>query len=318
MRLGICAQVLHHLPFEQALRTAADLGVQAIELPVDASSPFIHLEEALEGGWRRIATQVRAAGLTISAVSNHQEGQLLLGPHHADTDRIFAGPPEEKSRFAARRLELTAALAQRLEVPVVCGFVGCDDYSRWFPWPAADGYDRMAPLFRDRMLPLLDTFSKYGVAFAHECHPKQFAYNLETAAWALRLVDEHPAFGFNFDPANLLLAGMDPVVFVVELGARIRHVHGKDGERVRHAVDRSGMLAHGAWDRPGRGFRFRVPGWGDLDWRRILTELHLARYDGVVAIEHEDPTMGRLEGIRQAIRHLEPLLLHDPIEERWW
>jgi sugar phosphate isomerase/epimerase len=168
------------------------------------------------------------------------------------------------------------------------------------------------------MLPLLDTFAKYGVAFAHECHPKQFAYNLETAAWAVRLVDEHPAFGFNFDPANLLLAGMDPVVFIVELGARVRHVHGKDGERVRHAVDRSGMLAHGAWDRPGRGFRFRVPGWGDLDWRRILTELHVARYDGVIAIEHEDPTMGRLEGIRQAVRHLEPLLLHDPIDERWW
>jgi sugar phosphate isomerase/epimerase len=318
VRLGICAQVLYHLPFEEALAQAAALGVTAIELPVDKSSPFINLEEALEGGWRRIAAQVRAAGLTISAVSNHQEGQLLLGPHHADTDAICAGSADDKSRFAARRLEMTAALAQRLEVGVVCGFTGCDDYSRWFPWPAADGYERMAPVFRERLLPLLDVFAKYGVAFAHECHPKQFAYNLETAAWAVRLVDEHPAFGFNLDPANLMLAGMDPVVFIVELGARIRHVHGKDGERVRHAVDRSGMLAHGAWDRPGRGFRFRVPGWGDLDWRRIITELHLAGYDGVIAIEHEDPTMSRVEGVRQAVRHLEPLLLHEPIEPRWW
>ncbi|MDB4964713.1 MAG: sugar phosphate isomerase/epimerase [Myxococcales bacterium] len=318
MKLGVCAQVLYHLPFEQALAKAAELGVQAIELPVDSSSPFINLEEALEGGWRRIAAQVRAAGLTISALSNHQEGQLLLGPHHADTDRICAGSADEKSRFAARRLEMTAALAQRLEVTTVCGFTGCDDYSRWFPWPAADGYERMAPVFRERLLPLLDVFAKYGVGFAHECHPKQFAYNLETAEWALRLVDDHPSFGFNLDPANLMLAGMDPVVFIVELGARIRHVHGKDGERVRHAVDRSGMLAHGSWDRPGRGFRFRVPGWGDLDWRRIITELNLAGYDGVIAIEHEDPTMSRFEGVRQAVRHLAPLLLHEPIEERWW
>ena len=318
MRLGVCAQVLYNLPFEQALARAADLGVEAIELPVDKSSPFMNLEEALEGGWRRIATQVRAAGLTISAVSNHQEGQLLLGPHHADTDAICAGSADDKTRFATRRLEMTAALAQRLEVGVVCGFTGCDDYSRWFPWPAADGYERMAPVFRERLLPLLDTFTKYGVGFAHECHPKQFAYNLETAAWAVRLIDEHPAFGFNLDPANLLLAGMDPVVFIVELGARIRHVHGKDGERVRHAVDRSGMFAHGSWDRPGRGFRFRVPGWGDLDWRRIITELRVAGYDGVIAIEHEDPTMSRAEGVRQAVRHLKPLLLHEPIEARWW
>ena len=318
MKLGLCTQVLYDLPFERALARAAELGVSAIELPVDRGSPFVSLEEALEGGWRRIAAQVRAAGLTISALSNHQEGQLLLGPHHADTDGIFAGSADEKSRFAARRLELTAALAQRLEVAVVCGFTGCDDYSRWFPWPAPDGYERMAPVFRERMMPLLDTFARHGVAFAHECHPKQFAYNLETAAWAVQLVDEHPSFGFNLDPANLLLAGMDPVLFVVELGARIRHVHGKDGERVQHAVARSGMLAHGAWDRPGRGFRFRVPGWGDLDWRRLITELHLHGYDGVISIEHEDPTMSRVEGVRQAVRHLQPLLLHEPIEARWW
>jgi sugar phosphate isomerase/epimerase len=318
VRLGVCAQVLYHLPFERALAACAELGVQAIELPVDRGSPFVDLEEALEGGWRRIAAQVKAAGLAISALSNHQEGQLLLGPHGADTDAVCRGTPAEKARWAAHRLELTAALAERLEVRVVCGFTGCDDYSRWFPWPARDGYERMAPELRARLLPVLDAFARRGVAFAHECHPKQFAYNLETATWALELVDGHPAFGFNLDPANLLLAGMDPVVFVVELGRRILHVHGKDGELVAHARARSGLLAHGAWDRPGRGFRFRVPGWGDLDWRRLITELHLHGYDGVIAIEHEDPTMGRLEGLRQAVRHLAPLLLHDPVEPRWW
>lgn len=318
MKLGICAQVLYHLPFERALTTAAELGLSAIEIAVDRSSPFVDLEEAVDGGWRRIAAQVRSAGLTISALSNHQEGQLLLGPHHADTDRIHPGSAEAKARFAAHRLELTALLAERLEVNVVCAFTGCEDYSRWFPWPATDGFERMGPVFRERMLPLLDHFARHGVTFAHECHPKQLAYNLETAKWALQLVDDHPALGFNFDPANLLLAGMDPAIFVVELGSRIRHVHAKDGERVTHAIDRSGLLAHGAWDRPGRGFRFRVAGWGDLNWRRLITELHVAGYDGVLAIEHEDPTMGRLEGVRQAAGHLAPLLLHHSTEEQWW
>ena len=318
MKLGLCAQVLYHLPFEKALATAGELGFEAIELPVDARSPFIDLEEALGGGWRRILQQVRAAGLQISALSNHQEGQLLLGPHGADTDGIHSGPAAEKVRYASRRLEQTADLAERLEVGVVCGFTGCEDYSRWFPWPLQDGYERMGPVFRERLLPVLEAFSNHGVRFAHECHPKQFAYNLETAKLGLELIDGHTAFGFNFDPANLLLAGMDPVVFVAELGDRILHVHAKDGERVAHHAARSGLLAHGAWDRPDRGFRFRIPGWGDLDWKRLITELRLAGYDGVLAVEHEDPVIGREEGLRKAREYLAPLLLREAAQKPWW
>jgi sugar phosphate isomerase/epimerase len=318
MKLGLCAQVLYHLPFEEALATAGELGFEAIELPVDARSPFIDLEEALGGGWRRIRQQVRAGGLQISALSNHQEGQLLLGPHGVDTDGIHAGSVAEKVRYASRRLEQTADLAERLEVGVVCGFTGCEDYSRWFPWPLEDGYERMGHVFRERLLPVLETFSNHGVRFAHECHPKQFAYNLETAKLGLELIDGHTAFGFNFDPANLLLAGMDPVVFVAELGDRILHVHAKDGEQVAHHAARSGLLAHGPWDRPGRGFRFRIPGWGDLDWKRLITELRLAGYDGVLAVEHEDPVIGREEGLRMAQEYLAPLLLREAPQKPWW
>jgi sugar phosphate isomerase/epimerase len=61
-----------------------------------------------------------------------------------------------------------------------------------------------------------------------------------------------------------------------------------------------------------------VPGWGDLNWREIITELQLAGYRGVLSVEHEDPTMGRLEGLRQAVTHLQPLILRDPPAERFW
>ena len=91
-----------------------------------------------------------------------------------------------------------------------------------------------------------------------------------------------------------------------------------DGERVAHQIDRSGLLAHGAWDRRDRGFRFRVPGWGDLNWKQLISELRLAGYDGVLAVEHEDPVVGRVEGLRKAVDHLSPLLLRQPAEERWW
>jgi len=319
MKLGVCLQALYHLPFRQALRQAADLGFQAVELPVDARSPVLDLDEALRDGGKRIRAEVRDAGLEISALSNHQEGQLLLGPHGEDTDAIFAGDAAAKVRYAVHRLEQTARLARMLEVDVVCGFTGCEEWARWFPWPLADGYERMAPRFRDRLLPVLDAFASHGVRFAHECHPRQFAYNLETAAWALELVDGHPALGFNFDPANLCMAGMDPLCFVAELGERILHVHAKDFEAVSGNVARSGLLAHGPWSRRGRGVRFRVPGWGDIPWRRVISELQMAGYSGVLAVEHEDPVLDRIEGLEMAIRFLRPLVPRQPRPaEPWW
>lgn len=317
MKLGVCTQALAGRPFGEGMSLAADLGFAAVELPVDSRSPFVDLEAALRDP-RAMLGPVESAGLEVSAFSNHQEGQLLLGPHGSDTDGIFAGTPDEKVAYATDRLIATAELARRCGVATVCAFTGCEDYSRWFPWPVADGFERMGPAFRERLLPVLDAFAERGVRLALECHPRQFTYNLETALLALELVGEHDALGFNFDPANLLLAGMDPVDFIVELGPRIRHVHAKDGQLVRRNAGRSGLLAHGPWNRADRGFRFRIPGWGDLDWREIITELQVAGYRGVLAVEHEDPTMDRIEGLRKAVDHLAPLVLLEPPSQPFW
>ena len=318
MKLGVCAQVLDDLPLDRALAAARELGFEAIELPVHRGNPFLELEACLEGGHRELARRVAAAGLTISALGVHQEGQLLLGPHGPAALAPCPGSAAERSAWAAQRMIQAAELARRLEVPVVCGFTGCADWTRFFPWPEADGWARMEAPFREALLPVLDAFAERGVAFAHECHPFQFAYDLETAARALELLDHHPALGFNLDPANLAFAEIDPCEFIETFGARIMHVHAKDCERVAHRRGRSGTLAHGPWDRPGRGFRFRVPGWGDLDWRRVLTSLQVAGYRGVLSVEHEDPTMSRREGLLQAVRHLSPLLLREPPGGRWW
>ncbi len=318
MKLSVCPQPLYSLGLDRALDAARDLGVAAIELPVDLRSPLLDLDELLGGGAKALKEKLGARDLTISAISNHQEGQLLLGPHHADTDAIFAGTPPEKIAFADMRLRKTAELASELEVPVVVGFTGCEDYTRFFPWPDPRGWESMIPVFQQRVAHLLGYFDRLGVSFAQEAHPKQMVYNTETAQESVKLLGEHPRWGFNLDPANLLLAGVDPVVFARELGPRILHVHAKDGELVEHNARRSGLLAHGAWDRPDRGFRFRVPGWGDVPWKRLISELQLLGYDGYLAIENEDPVFAPLDGLEKAVQALQPLLPRGPRGERWW
>ncbi len=108
------------------------------------------------------------------------------------------------------------------------------------------------------------------------------------------------------------------VAFIQALGDRIYHVHVKDGEIVKHNVGRSGMFAHGDWQRIDRGFRFRIPGWGDVPWKRVITELRLVNYDYVLSLEHEDATMSRQDGVTKAYNFLKPLIIEKPFEGRWW
>lgn len=318
MRLALCPQPLYRESLDQALRLAAELGVRAIELPLDASNPWIDAEQLAAGDCDRLLSALADHGIRLSAVSVHQDGQLLFGPHHRDTDRICPGSAGDKVAFATARIRRAAQIANQLGVDVVVGFVGCEDYTRFFPWPAEDGWEAMLPTFRERLMPLLDELHSLGIVFAQEPHPKQMVYNIETALESVETLEGHPAWGFNLDPANLLLAGVDPVVFVAELGERVRHVHAKDGELVAHHARRSGLLAHGPWDRKDRGFRFRIPGWGDVDWRRLISELILADYQGYLAIEHEDPLFAPVDGLRKAVATLQPLLPDGPRAERWW
>ncbi len=326
MKLSVCPQPLYRLGLEGALDEIVKLGLTALELPVDGRSPLVSLDTLLAGGRgpgsaAALSSELRARGLSLSAISNHQEGQLLLGPYQRDTDAICAGDAARKAAFARERLLQSARLASELQVPVLVGFVGCEDWSRFFPWPDAQGWESMQPRFTEVVGGLLDDLERLGVSFAQEPHPRQIVYNTETALQSVAWLGGHRRWGFNLDAGNLLLAGCDPVVFAQELGARVLHVHAKDAELVAHNARRSGLLAHGDWDRSDRGFRFRIPGWGDVSWRRLLSELQLGGYSGWLAIEHEDPVFDALDGLTKAIAALKPLLPDGPrpdARQRWW
>ena len=214
------------------------------------------------------------------------------------------------------RMKKTAQAAAALEVPVVCGFIGCENFARWFPFPYPEGWDEMAKDFVERWGEILDTFEKEGVKFALEPHPHEYVYNVETALKSVELMGGRKEWGFNFDPANIVIMGIDPVIFIQELGDRIYHAHAKDGEVVEHNVRRSGLQATGKWGRIDRGFRFRIPGWGSVPWKRVLTEMRLVDYDYVLSYEHEDVVMSREDGMEKAIAYLRPLIIKGRYEGR--
>ena len=254
----------------------AEMGYETAELPAFFDNGHFDIDEVVSGNnAKKIKDLAKKYKLTISALSNHTEGQWVLGPHTKDTDAFFKGSPAEKIKFGMERMKKTAKASAALEVRVFCGFIGCEKFSRWFPWPYPEGWDEMANDFVERWGEILDTFEKEGVRFAHEPHPNEYVYNVETAIKSVELMGGRKESGFNYDPANIVIQGIDPVIFVQELGGRIYHAHAKDGEAVEHNVRRSGLQAAGKWGRIDRGFRFRIPGWGCVPWRRVLTEMRL-------------------------------------------
>lgn len=317
MKIGMFTANFMDRDLESVFNMMAELGYETAELPAFSGNGHLDINEVLTGnGAKKIKDLAGNYGLTISALSNHTEGQLVLGPHTKDTDAFCKGTPAEKIKFGMERMKKTARAAAALDVPVVCGFIGCENFARWFPWPYPEGWTEMGNDFVERWGEILDTFEKEGVKFAHEPHPNEYVYNIETALKSVELMGGRKEWGFNFDPANIVIMGIDPVIFVQELGDRIYHAHAKDGEVVEHNVRRSGLQAQGKWGRIDRGFRFRIPGWGSVPWKRVLTEMRLVNYDYVLSYEHEDVVMSREDGMEKTIAYLKPLIIKGRYEGR--
>ena len=99
---------------------------------------------------------------------------------------------------------------------------------------------------------------------------------------------------------------MKPERFLDAFGDRIYHVHVKD---VAVNLDgTSGILgSHLDFGDPGRGWDFRSPGRGDVDFETIIRRLNRIGYQGPLSVEWEDPGMDREHGAAEAVTFVKGL-----------
>jgi sugar phosphate isomerase/epimerase len=101
-----------------------------------------------------------------------------------------------------------------------------------------------------------------------------------------------------------LALGHDPVAVVRAQPVAPAMVQAKDVERARDAVPVGpGWVRYG----PQPAVRFRAAGWGEVDWRRLLTALAEREYAGDLLIEHEDLLSSPEDGLAAAAGFLRPL-----------
>lgn len=295
------------MPIEDLARKTREFGYDGIELACwgDHFDVTRALEESGYCAAKR--DQLERHDLSVYAISAHLVGQAVCDriderhrailPPHVWGD----GDPAGVNARAAEEMKNTARAAQKLGVSVVNGFTGSSIWHLLYsfpPVPAAmieSGFD----LFAERWNPILDVFAECGVRFGLEVHPTEIAFDTITAARALEAVDHREEFGFNFDPSHLHWQGIDPVEFIRTFHDRIYHVHVKDAQITLKG--RQGILAsHLDFGDPRRGWDFRSPGRGGVDFEEIIRALNDIGYEGPLSVEWEDCGMDREHGATEA------------------
>lgn len=295
------------LKIDDLARQASEFGYQGLELACWGDHFSVDqalADDAYCAGRRDL---LERHDLQVHAISTHLVGQAVLDRIDERHQAILPpsvwgdGKPDGVNARAAEELKRTARAAQRLGVGVVNGFTGSSIWHLWYSFPPVSPamIDAGFELFAKRFHPILDIFGECGVRFALEVHPTEIAFDLHSAERALEAVGRREEFGFNFDPSHLLWQGVDPVEFLRAFHDRIYHVHIKDAVVTMNG--RSGLLgSHLNFGDPRRGWEFRSPGRGAVNFEEIIRALNAIGYDGPLSVEWEDSGMQREHGAREA------------------
>ncbi|RMD76315.1 MAG: sugar phosphate isomerase/epimerase [Lentisphaerae bacterium] len=180
--------------------------------------------------------------------------------------------------------------AHRFGCDLVTGFTG-----RVVNKPIPDSI----PVYREVYSELSDLAQEHGVRIAFEnC---SMGGNWQSGDWniahnpdAWQLMFEaldRSNIGLEWEPCHQMVQLIDPIAQLREWAPRIFHVHGKDATVNWDIIHKHGIggpkpIAH-----------HRTPGFGDSDWRKIITILRQHNFVGSIDIEgwHDPVYRGELE-----------------------
>lgn len=328
MHLGVMAALFGGWKLEAALDYGAEVGIEAIELPVGGypGKPFFEPAEVLESAsmQQEICAAVKDRGMTVSALAVHGN------PVH---------PDREVARRDHEAFVTAVHLAPLLGTDVVVTFSGCpggapqDTRPNWITcaWPPDYGQalayqwdDVLVPYWADQARLAADQ----GVKVAWEAHPGFSVYNPDTLIRLSQRATEAAGLaatplGANLDPSHFFWQGIDPVLAARTLGEAglLFYVHAKDTELDRYEGPHNGYLdARPYDDLRNRAWSFRTCGYGHGDefWKPFISMLRRHGYDGVISIEHEDALMSVKEGFEKAVHYLRQVIIHQEPAAPWW
>lgn len=300
------------LPQREIVRKAAAMGYDGLELAVWGDHFDVNKAVSDQTYTPWVHALLAAHGLQVHAISTHLIGQAVCDIPDARHQAMLPpgiwgdGDPEGVRQRAAEEVKKTARAAKALGVKVVNGFTGSSIWHLLYSFPPNQKGQIEAGYadFANRWNPILDVFREYGIKFALEVHPTEIAFDIASAARALKAIGNRPEFGFNFDPSHLAYQNVDYVKFIRMFGDRIFHVHMKDVFVANTPTEVGTFGGHVEFGDPRRAWEFRSLGRGSVNFEEIIRALNDIGYAGPLSVEWEDGKMKREHGAAEAVRYV--------------
>jgi sugar phosphate isomerase/epimerase len=294
------------LPFETVCKKARSFGYDGLELACWGD----HFEvNKADDEYCLLKKEILSKyDLKVYAISNHLVGQAVtdrIDERHKSIlpDYVWGnGEPEGVRQRAANEMVRTAEAAKRLGVSTVIGFTGSPIWHLIYSFPPVtpamieEGYAD----FSARWTPILDKYRELGILFALEAHPTEIAFDIASAERTIKAINNHPNFGFNYDPSHFGYQGVDYIEFIHRFSKKIFHVHMKDVGWSKVPAEAGVFGGHTDFGSRGRYWDFRSLGHGNINFEEIIRALNRINYQGPLSVEWEDGGMDREFGAKEA------------------
>lgn len=316
MKFGTYTAALHDRPLPEALKVLADLGLSAAEINVGGFLPPVHMPDIDE-----MLVSQSAREDYLGQFEQHGIELAGLNTNGNPLDPSVGSAQADDLRRAIR----VAGLLGQTRVVTMSGLPGGEPAATVPNWninPWNSGildvldwqWDQAVPFWKE-----IDALAgDNGVQVAIEMHPHNLVFNPATLE---RLVERTGAenIGAEMDPSHLFWQGIDPVAAVQHLGNLVVHAAAKD-VRINNAVSVHGVLDD-RFRRPPEEERINIAGGRHINawpqnsawdfvalgkghdqqfWNRFVAALGDVDADMAVHIEHEDESLGRIEGLQMA------------------
>lgn len=314
LKIGFSSLVgIEPTPFPELVAWAAANGINAIEVnvgpgyaPIDGAHFPGHLDLP------RIVAEGPTSTLELTAKHGVEIASLAPMLNLLTADLI-----RREERIAYMRTTIDACVL--LGVSTVVTFTGSSFGMSFYGVPGV-GDDHSSNrtgdnlrLFKEIYRPIADYAEQRGVRIAFETAGRggaegNLAHSPEL--WdAMFDAVPSPALGLSFDPSHLIWLHIPNIPDVIRrYGSRIYHFDAKDCEILPERLARQGILGSGWW-------RYRLPGFGAIDWRAIFSALRDVGYDGIVSIENEDPLCPGRAGTKHAADYLRQCMLPTSVDD---
>ncbi|MGD9929698.1 MAG: sugar phosphate isomerase/epimerase family protein [Mangrovibacterium sp.] len=294
------------LPIETMCQKAKEFGYDGLELC--CWGDHIEVDKADQAYCNQRLELLKKYDLQLFTISTHLASQCVCDPIDERHKNILPayiwgdGDPEGVRQRAAEEMIKTGQVAKRLGIDTVVGFTGSPIWHMLYSFPAVsqEQLDKGYEEFARRWTPILDEYHKMGVKYALEVHPTEIAFDIATAHRALKAVNYHPAFGFNYDPSHFGYQHVDYVRFINEFADRIFHVHMKDVYWSDVPTTAGVFGGHMEFGDNRRYWNFRSLGRGKINFENIIRALNDIKYNGPLSVEWEDSGMDREAGAAEA------------------